>query len=97
MGERLASPDTFDTAAQEGNRLTVEAEARVNGRVVPATFIPEKRSGVSVSRGQGNRVRITARGCDVNSRLTVSSQGVSKQVAIQTFCDGETIRAALSQ
>jgi hypothetical protein len=97
MGERLVSPDTFDTAVQEGTRLTVEAEARLFGRIVPATFTPERKSGVSVSRTKGNRVRITARGCDVAGSLTVTAQGLSRQLSINTSCEGDTIRAEISQ
>ena len=97
MGERLASPDTFDTTTQEGNKLTVEAEARLLGLAVAATFTPAKRSEVSVTPGEGDRVLITAKKCDLDSSLTVSAQGLTKQLSIKTLCDGDHIRGEISQ
>ncbi len=98
LGERLVSPDTFDTTVQSGKQLEVVAEVRYRGRVVPASFIPRNRSVISIRPDTRlNRVLITATRCDADSFVTVSSQGVSRSISIKTFCGDGAIRGEITQ
>jgi hypothetical protein len=102
MGERLVSPDTFYTTLQAGTELTIEAEGRDldivgDKKDVPVTVVAADPANVEVSRGAGNRVKVKLRGCGKTHGLRANGHGSSKQITVTTICEGETIRAVITQ
>jgi hypothetical protein len=101
MGERLVSPPTYYTTVQQGKKLTVEFEARRldivgDKKDVPATAVAADPASAAVSHAKGNRGKLTLR-CGQQNGVTVNGGGLSKQLSIKTICEGDTIRAEISQ
>jgi FKBP-type peptidyl-prolyl cis-trans isomerase FklB len=86
-GERWSSTPTFSSAAQGGTEATVEAKAvgvDANGTQGDATaeWTPADPEMVTVVPGFKNQVRITVHRAG-ESKLTVASNGVSKELLIK--------------
>lgn len=99
MGERWVSPPTY-TCVQAGKSCTVEARAQgldAKGKpfAISPEWIPEDPDMVTVSPRQGYAVKITVQRAGQTS-LKVSSEGVSKELAIKAAYKGDTIQVEIS-
>jgi hypothetical protein len=100
MGDRWASPPTH-TRVQEGKTCTVDARARgfgAKGKPVKIRpkWIPADPKMVTVSPGEGSEVKITVQR-DGQSKLTVVTPGVSKELSIKAAYQDNAIRVEISQ
>jgi FKBP-type peptidyl-prolyl cis-trans isomerase len=100
-GERWLSPPAFTSSAQEGTEGTVDARVQgvdAKGRAVKV--VPEWTAAdpkmVTVAPGQRNEFRITVKGPG-ESKLTVASQGVSKELLIKAKDLGNAIQVEIIQ
>jgi len=101
MGDRWISPPTYKTTVHQGTELTVAARVQgvdTKGRhmAISPEWIPADADLVSVSPGQDDEVQITVRGAG-ESRLNVTAQGISKELAIKAVYQGNTIKAEITQ
>ena len=100
-GERWLSPPTFTSAAQEGTVGTVDAKVQgvdAKGRAV--SVVPEWTAAdpemVTVTAGENYRFRITVKRAG-ESKLTVASQGVSKELVVKAKNLGRAIQVEIIQ
>ena len=101
MGERWVSPPTY-TRVQEGKKpLTVEAraegfDAEGNPVKVSPTWKPDKTDMVQVSPAQGGEVKLTILK-EGQSNLTVTYEGVSRQLSIKAVYQDNAMQVKISQ
>lgn len=100
-GERWVSPPTYGPVRASGNSYVVEARAEVldnNGQPRQANFEwkPEDPEMVAVSPSQGDEVTINIQRAG-ESRLQVTSQGVSKTLNIRATQQKGVIQVEISQ
>lgn len=98
MGERWVSPATYTgTSAQD----TVEARVQgtdAKGRPVSISpkWIPADPEMVTVSPSQGSQVKITVKRAG-ESRLQVTSQGVSKELSVKAAVRNNVLQVEIAQ
>jgi hypothetical protein len=100
MGDRWVSPPTF-TRVGEGKSVTVEARAHgrdTRGQAVniSATWIPTDPEMVTVTPHGSHEVRITVQRAGQSS-LQVTSQGVSKELAIRVTDQNNALQIEIAQ
>jgi len=102
-GERWLSPATFTSAAQAGTVGTVDVKVRgVDARGRPVNIVPEWTAAdpdmVTVTPGQKQKdeFRITVKRAG-ESKLTVASQGFSKELVVKAKNLGNAIQVEISQ
>ncbi len=100
MGDRWVSPPTYSSAV-DGKTITVDA--RVEGVDAKGTtiairphWIPADPEMVTVSPAEGSEVKITIQRAG-ESRVRVTSQGVSKDLAIKAAYKGDAIQVEIGQ
>ena len=98
MGERWVSPPTYVGA---GAQDTVEARVQgigPKGRVrnISAQWAPADPEMVAVSPSQGKEVKITVKRAG-ESRLRVTSHGVTKELAIKAAYQGDSMQVEIAQ
>ena len=102
MGESWVSPPiSIEAGAQPGTAPTIEAKADVldaKGQPVELSpdWIPADPEMVTVSPSQGNAVQITVRHAG-QSNLQVSSQKVSKKLAIMAWYQDDALQVEISE
>jgi hypothetical protein len=97
-GERWVSPHTYTGIVGQN---TVEVRARVvdaAGRPtnISPEWIPDNPAMVSVSPGDGERVKITVQGAG-ESRLKVTANGASRELVIRAKSTNGTLQVEISQ
>ena len=100
MGDRWVSPPTF-TRVGEGKSVTVEARAHgrdTRGQAVniSATWIPTDPEMVTVTPHGSHEVTITVQRAGQSS-LQVTSQGVSKELAIRVTDQNNALQIEIAQ
>jgi FKBP-type peptidyl-prolyl cis-trans isomerase len=100
MGDRWVSPPTY-TRVGEGKSVTVEARAHGRDTVgqavnISATWTPTDPDMVTVTPNGSNEVRITVLRAGESS-LQVTSEGVSKELAIRATDHGNTLQLDIAQ
>jgi hypothetical protein len=100
-GQRWISTPTFTSALQGGTEATVEAKAvgiGANGRRTEASakWTPADPETVTVTPGSRNVVKITVHRAG-DSKLTVASNGVSKELLIKAKYVGNATLVEITQ
>jgi hypothetical protein len=101
MGDRWISPPTYTSTLQEGKEIAVEArvhgvDAKGNTLKIEAGWIPSDPEMVTVAPAQGDRVKITVKRAG-ESRLTLSSNGFSKDLKVKAKYEGDAMQVDLVQ
>lgn len=101
MGDRWVSPPTYTSTVQGGKEIAVEArvsglDAKGREMKIHAEWLPEDPEMVTVTPGQGDKIRITVQRAG-QSTLKVASQGVSKELRIKAMDKGNAMRVEISQ
>jgi hypothetical protein len=97
-GERWVSPPTYTGVSAQN---TVEVRAGVFDAAgmpmnISPEWIPDNPALVSVSPGDGKRVRITVQGAG-ESRLKVNANGVSRELVIKAKSENDALQMEISQ
>lgn len=100
-GEHWFSPPTFTSAAQEGTVAAVDVRVQgIDARGRPLGIVPEWTASdpdmVTVTPGETGQFRITVQRTG-ESRLKISSQGVSKELVVKAKSVGKGIQVEISQ
>jgi len=100
-GEHWFSQPTFTSAAQEGPVGTVDVKVQgIDARGKPLGIVPEWTAldpdMVTVTPGKTGQFRITVKRTG-ESKLRISSQGVSKELVVKAKSVGNGIQVEVSQ
>lgn len=100
-GERWIASSPFTSVAQVGTQATVEAKVEAvaqNGAPVRAAveWTPADPEMITVASGENSQVKITVHHAG-ESKLTVASNGVSKQLLVKAKSVGNATQVEISQ
>ena len=102
MGDRWISPPTYtSTYSEDGKTITVEVRAvglDATGKesAISPKWVPADPEMVTVTPSEGNEVKITVKRAGETS-MQVTSEGVSKELAIKAEHKGEAMQVEIAQ
>ena len=102
MGDRWISPPTYtSTYSEDGKTITVEVRAvglDATGKesAISPKWVPADPEMVTVTPSEGNEVNITVKRAGETS-MQVTSEGVSKELAIKAEHKGEAMQVEIAQ
>jgi FKBP-type peptidyl-prolyl cis-trans isomerase FklB len=98
MGDRWVSVPTYSgTAGQDVVEVRVHGlDAKGAAAAIRAQWVPSDPEMVTVSPREGNEVKVTVKRAG-ESRLTVTSQGLSKELAIKASQKGGAIQVEIAR